>query len=153
MLRDSRIFAVNLLSFQEFCCQTICLIKPFSKYIPCSSQSFKRFLFFLFSRFGINIHRGFDVLMSHNRLNDLQVGLLFAKPCAKGVPKMVRREIRQKNCFPVFPLRADFLCGIIIGNNPFNNPVDRLGIGNIPKAVAKDETVHSVNRHIVPAVL
>lgn len=33
--------------------------------------------------------------MPHNGLDDLQVGLLFAKPCAECVPQMMRRKIRQ----------------------------------------------------------
>lgn len=46
-------------------------------------------------RFRVDIHRRLDILMTHHALDHLQVRLVFAKPCAKGMPQIVGREVRD----------------------------------------------------------
>ena len=64
--------------------------KLFLKYIHCCSQMFKCFLFFLLCRLCIDIHSGLDILMPHDRLDNLQVGFSFTKPCTECVSQTVR---------------------------------------------------------------
>ena len=52
--------------------------------------------------FRVNLHRGADVLVSHDVLNDLQVGLIFAQPGAERVPEIMAGEGRQQLRFPLF---------------------------------------------------
>ena len=89
--------------------------------------------------------------MPHDRLDDLQVGLSFAKPCAERVPQMMCRKVRQQNYFPVLLLRFYFLARIVVCNDALDSAVHRLRIRNIAKAVAEDEAHHTINLHIVPA--
>ena len=51
------------------------------------------------SGFRINLHRGADVLVSHDVLNDLQVGLIFTQSGAERVPQVMCRKVRQQNRF------------------------------------------------------
>ena len=44
------------------------------------------------SGFRINLHRGADVLVSHDVLNDLQVGFIFTQPGAERVPEIMAGE-------------------------------------------------------------
>ena len=76
--------------------------------------------FFLLGRLGINVHRGLNVFMPHDRLDDLQVGLFFAKPCAERVPQMMCRKVRQQNRFAMLLLCFCFLARIVVCNNAFN---------------------------------
>ena len=46
--------------------------------------------------FRVNLHRGADVLVTHDVLNDLQVGLIFAQPGAERVPEIMAGERRQQ---------------------------------------------------------
>ena len=71
--------------------------KPFLKYIHCCSQMFKCFLFFLLCRFCIDIHSGLNILMPHDRLDNLQVGFSFTKPCAKSMSQIVCRKVRSQH--------------------------------------------------------
>ena len=45
--------------------------------------------------FCVNLHRGADILVSHDVLNDLQVGLIFAQPGAERVSEIMTGEMRQ----------------------------------------------------------
>ena len=45
--------------------------------------------------FRVNLHHGADVPVSHDVLNDLQVGLIFTQPGAERVPEIMARERRQ----------------------------------------------------------
>ena len=77
--------------------------------------------------------------MPHDRLDDLQVGLFFAKPCAERVPQVMCRKVRQQNRFAMLLLRFYFLARIVVCNNALDGTVHRLRIRNIAKAVAEDE--------------
>lgn len=76
--------------------------------------------FFLLGRLGINVHRGLNVFMPHDRLDDLQVSLFFAKPCAERVPQMMCRKVRQQNRFAMLLLCFCFLARIVVCNDAFN---------------------------------
>lgn len=49
---------------------------------------------FLFRRFVVDIHRRGYIGVSHDFLNDLQVGFILAKPSAECVPQIVNGEMR-----------------------------------------------------------
>lgn len=101
------------------------------KNIQCCSQSFKRFLFFLFGCFGINVHRSLDVFMPHNRLDNLQVGLFFAKPCTECVTQIVCRKVWKQNRITVLFLWCPFFARIVICNDSLDSTIYRLRIGDI----------------------
>ncbi len=56
--------------------------------------------FFHVCNFGIYIHRGFYVRMSHNGLDYLDIGFLFTEPCAKGMPQVMAGKMWQYNRLP-----------------------------------------------------
>lgn len=95
------------------------------KNIQCCSQSFKRFLFFLFGCFGINVHRSLDVFMPHNRLDNLQVGLFFAKPCTECVTQIVCRKVWKQNRITVLFLWCHFFARIVICNDALDSTIYR----------------------------
>lgn len=123
-----RVFDVNLLSLEEFCCQkkySVRALLRWLKNIQCCSQSFKRFLFFLFGCFGINVHRSLDVFMPHNRLDNLQVGLFFAKPCTECVTQIVCRKVWKQNRITVLFLWCRFFARIVICNDSLDSTIYR----------------------------
>ena len=79
----SRVFDVNLLSLENFLLSEEILSKSTSSLIKKSSSVAANrsndSCFFLFGCFGINVHRCLNVFMPHDRLDDLQVGLIFRK--------------------------------------------------------------------------
>lgn len=122
------LIAVILLSVVNFCCQkkySVRALLRWLKNIQCCSQSFKRFLFFLFGCFGINVHRSLDVFMPHNRLDNLQVGLFFAKPCTECVTQIVCRKVWKQNRITVLFLWCHFFARIVICNDSLDSTIYR----------------------------
>ena len=110
-------------------------------------------LVFLFGCFGINVHRSLDVFMPHNRLDNLQVGLFFAKPCTECVTQIVCRKVWKQNRITVLFLWCHFFALIVICNDSLDSTIYRLRIGDIAETATKDKSCHSVNFNIVPARL
>ena len=89
--------------------------------------------------FRVNLHRGADVLVSHDVLNDLQVGLIFAQPGAERVPEIMAGEGRQQLRFPLF-LFGLFQFGFVVGHaDALDGAVDRLRILRLAEAVQEYE--------------
>ena len=61
--------------------------------------------FGLLGGFRVNLHRSADVPVSHDVLNNLQVGLIFAQPGAECVPEIMAGEGAATAAAPVFPFR------------------------------------------------
>ena len=86
--------------------------------------------------FRVNLHRSADVLVSHDVLNDLQVGLILTQPGAERVPEIMAGERRQ---FPLF-LFGLFQLGFVVGHtDALDGAVDRLRILRLAEAVQEYE--------------
>ena len=84
--------------------------------------------------FCVNLHRGADVPVSHDILNDLQVGLIFAQPGTECVPEIMAGERRQQLRFPLF-LFGLFQLGFVVGHtDALDGAVDRLRILRLAEA-------------------
>ena len=95
--------------------------------------------------FRVNLHRGADVLVTHDVLNDLQVGLIFAQPGAERVPEIMAGERRQQLRFPLF-LFGLFQLGFVVGHtDALDGAVDRLRILRLAEAVQEYEVRDSVD--------
>lgn len=95
--------------------------------------------------FRVNLHRGADVLVSHDVLNDLQVGLIFAQPGAECVPEIVAGERRQQFGFALLLFRF-FQFGFVVGNaDALDGAVDRLQVLRLAEAVQENEVRDSVD--------
>ena len=89
--------------------------------------------------FRVNLHRGADVLVTHDVLNDLQVGLIFAQPGAERVPEIMAGEGRQQLRFPLF-LFGLFQFGFVVCHaDALDGAVDRLRILRLAEAVQEYE--------------
>ena len=89
--------------------------------------------------FRVNLHRGADVLVSHDVLNDLQVGLIFAQPGAERVPEIMAGERRQQLRFPLF-LFGLFQFGFVVCHaDALDGAVDRLWVLRLAEAVQEYE--------------
>ena len=95
--------------------------------------------------FRVNLHRGADVLVTHDVLNDLQVGLIFAQPGAERVPEIMAGERRQQLRFPLF-LFGLFQLGFVVGHtDALDGAVDRLRVLRLAEAVQEYEVRDSVD--------
>ena len=68
----------------------------FLKYITIIFQSFNCFLFLHICCFRINIHRCFNICITHNTLNHFQISFIFTKSGAKCVSDMMTRKMRNQ---------------------------------------------------------
>ena len=95
--------------------------------------------------FRVNLHRGADVLVSHDVLNDLQVGLIFAQPGAERVPEIMAGEGRQQLRLPLF-LFGLFQFGFVVCHaDALDGAVDRLRVLRLAEAVQEYEVRDSVD--------
>ena len=67
--------------------------RKLSDYLDFPLKTGERFNFLLFRGLIVHVHRRFDVTMSHDFLDDFDIRLILTEPCAKGVPKVVDREV------------------------------------------------------------
>ena len=83
--------------------------------------------------------------MSHDILNDLQVGLIFAQPGTECVPEIMAGERRQQLRFPLF-LFGLFQLGFVVGHtDALDGAVDRLRVLRLAEAVQEYEVRDSVD--------
>ena len=91
------------------------------------------------SGFRINLHRGADVLVFHDVLNDLQVGFIFTQPGAERVPEIMAGERRQQLRLPFF-LFGLFQFGFVVCHaDALDGAVDRLRVLRLAEAVQEYE--------------
>ena len=65
--------------------------------------------------------------MPHDFLNDFQVWLILAKPCAECMPQIVDAEMRQQQGFSAFLLRLLCFLKIAVSYDPIDYSVDCMG--------------------------
>ena len=65
-------------------CRKVC--RKVSAYLDFALKVSKGFDFLLLCGLVVDIHRGFDVAMSHDFLDDFDIRLILTEPRAKGVP-------------------------------------------------------------------
>ena len=56
-------------------------------------------LLLLGSRIRVNIHRGRDIRVPHDRLDHLEVRLVLTEPCTESMPELMSRELRDQDWF------------------------------------------------------
>ena len=89
--------------------------------------------------FRINLHRSADVLVSHDVLNDLQVGFIFAQPGAERVPEIMAGERRQQLRFPLFLFGLFQLGFVVCHADALDGAVDRLRVLRLAEAVQESK--------------
>lgn len=81
--------------------------------------------------------------MTHDFLNDLQVGFVLAEASAECVPQDMAAKLWQKNRVTIFFLRLGFFFLIIVCTNRADSAVD--GIGKINLSIASAENKAGVS--------
>lgn len=95
--------------------------------------------------FRVNLHRGADVLVSHDVLNDLQVGLIFAQPGAEHVPEIMAGEGRQQLRLPLF-LFGLFQFGFVVCRaDALDGTVDGLRILRLTESVQEHKVRDTID--------
>ena len=95
--------------------------------------------------FCVNLHRGADILVSHDVLNDLQVGLIFAQPGAERVSEIMAGERRQQLRFPLFLFGLFQFSFVVCHADALDGTVDRLRVLRLAEAVQEYEVRNSVD--------
>ena len=75
--------------------------------------------------------------MTHDFLNDLQVGFVLAEASAERVPQDMAAKLWQKNRVTIFFLRLGFFFLIIVCTNRADSAVDGIGEITFPSPVQK----------------
>ena len=75
--------------------------------------------------------------MTHDFLNDLQVGFVFAETGAERMPEMVAAKVGQENRVTIFCISLGCFFLIIVCTNRADSAVD--GIGEINLSIASAE--------------
>ena len=95
--------------------------------------------------FRVNLHRGADVLVSHDVLNDLQVGFIFTQPGAECVPEIMAGERRQQLRLPLF-LFGLFQFGFVVCHaDALDGAVDRLRVLRLTEAVQEHKVRDTID--------
>lgn len=87
--------------------------------------------------------------MTHDFLNDLQVGFVLAEASAECVPQDMAAKLWQKNRVTIFFLRLGFFFLIIVCTNRADSAVD--GIGEINLSIASAENKAGVPINFIGA--
>lgn len=95
--------------------------------------------------FCVNLHRSADVPVSHDVLNDLQVGFIFAQPGAERVPEIMAGEGRQQLRLPFFLFGLFQLGFVVCHADALDGAVDRLRVLRLAEAVQEYEVRDSVD--------
>ena len=117
----------------------------FLKYITIIFQSFNCFLFLHICCFRINIHRCFNICMTHNTLNHFQISFIFTKSGAKCVSDMMTRKMRNQYRASALPFCLNNFFGIVGFVNSFDCTVDYAGFMDNSVFIAKDKPTHTIN--------
>ena len=83
--------------------------------------------------------------MTHDFLNDLQVGFVLAEASAERVPQDMAAKLWQKNRVTIFFLRLGFFFLIIVCTNRADSAVDGIGEINLSIASAENKAGVSIN--------
>ena len=51
--------------------------------------------FSFFGRLIVDVHGGWNIRVSHNLLNDFEIGFIFAETGTESVPEIVNRKVRK----------------------------------------------------------
>lgn len=89
--------------------------------------------------------------MTHDFLNDLQVGFVLAEASAECVPQDMAAKLWQKNRVTIFFLRLGFFFLIIVCTNRADSAVD--GIGEINLSIASAENKAGVYWRRCPEII
>ena len=81
------------------------------------------FLLFL-GRFCVHIPCGGDVRMTHDFLNDFQIGFVFAEAGAERMPEMMAAKVGQKNRVTIFCISLGCFFLIIVCTDCMNRAID-----------------------------
>lgn len=99
----------------------------------CALQRGHGFFLFLLGCFCVYIHCGGNIRMTHDFLNDLQVGFVLAEASAECVPQDMAAKLWQKNRVTIFFLRLGFFFLIIVCTNRADSAVDGIVRGILLK--------------------
>lgn len=72
------------------------------RYFDFALQIFKGFPFLALGRFCIDVHGSANVSMTHDVLNDLDIGFILTETGAERVPQIMNREVRDHHRFTMF---------------------------------------------------
>ena len=100
-----------------------------------TTQPHTRISFCLLGYFRVNLHRSFNVRVSHKLLNQLNVCLDFTKTSTISMAQVMTRERRQQLRFTLFFFSEVKFMLIVITDNSCNRPIYSLWILNAPKTV------------------
>ena len=115
----------------------------------CALQRGHGFFLFLLGCFCVYIHCGGNIRMTHDFLNDLQVGFVLAEASAECVPQDMAAKLWQKNRVTIFFLRLGFFFLIIVCTNRADSAID--GIGEINLSIASAENKAGVPINFIGA--
>lgn len=110
-------------------------------------QIIKYFFLLLFRNLCVDIQRCLNVLMSHDRLDHLYIGLILTEPGTKCVACNVAAKPRYHNRIPVLTLGFNLFLSIVIIDNALDLTIDARRVMEIAKAVTKDESAHPIQFH------
>lgn len=108
------------------------------------ADGFCLLLHILLGDVGVDVHCGGEISMSHDLLNKFNIIGALTKPGAEGVPKVVHTEMREQIRLTVFQLSLIHFLHVVGNADSLNRPVDVMGTKEGAGAVAKNETVKSV---------
>lgn len=111
----------------------------------CALKRGHGFFLFLLGCFCVYIHCGGNIRMTHDFLNDLQVGFVLAEASAERVPQDMAAKLWQKNRVTIFFLRLGFFFLIIVCTNRADSAVDGIGEINLSIASAENKAGVSIN--------
>ena len=105
--RTSRLFCIQILPYEQ-----------------CALQSSHGCLLLFLGRFCVHIHCSGNIRMTHDLLNDLQVGFVFAETGAERMPEMVAAKVGQENRVTIFCISLGCFFLIIVCADCMNRTID-----------------------------
>ena len=114
-------------------------------YFDFAFQVGEAFFLLLLSCFGVDIHGRFDIGVSHDLLNDLDVAFVFAKACTESVAQVVNRKVADQQWFTTFLVSQYKLVLVVVSVDPFDCPIDIMGGKRISISILKNKSCVAVN--------
>lgn len=133
--------------FEKFCRKSVVKNPSFlTMKVSVSFQICKRIFLFLCRCFRIDIHRGRDIRMPHDFLNDFQIGFIFAAAGTERVPQIVNWKIPNQQWLPFFLFSQFHFIPIVISYNPFHCTIYSHRVMKILLPVQKNKIGISIYR-------